>query len=115
MSTKSQAGSGSAGGGPSGDSRTSFGSTPEEMRQRAHLLSHAGERREAADLLRLAVHAAEEQGASAPRMIPLVESLAEILWQLNEKREARIHANRALGLYFSGRPEPTPANAGPAS
>lgn len=80
-----------------------FGSTPEEMRQQAHLLSHAGDRREAADLLRLAVHAAEEQGAAPPRLIPLVESLAEVLWQLNEKREARLHANRALGLYFSAR------------
>ncbi|MDX1643162.1 MAG: hypothetical protein R3244_02270 [Thermoanaerobaculia bacterium] len=107
MSTTPEIGSGSGSDAPAERAPSErcgpFGTTPEQMRQRAHLLSHAGERREAADLLRLAVHAAEEQGAGAPRLIPLVESLAEVLWQLNEKREARLHANRALGLYFSGR------------
>lgn len=77
--------------------------TPEEMRQQAHRLSLLGERREAADLLRLAVHAAEEQHAGPRRLIPLVESLAEVLWQLNEKREARLYGNRALHLYFAAR------------
>lgn len=82
---------------------TGLGSTPEQMRQQAHRLSVLGDRREAADLLRLAVHAAEEEQAGPQRLIPLVESLAEVLWQLNEKREARLYGNRALTLYFASR------------
>lgn len=108
MSTTPEAGIGRGGEESSrGRSRAAstnpFDSTPEEMRQKAYLLSHSGEPREAADLLRLAVHAAEDQGADPPRLIPLVETLAEVLWQLNEKREARLHSNRALGLYLSAR------------
>lgn len=83
--------------------RSSFGSSPEQMRQQAHRLSQVGERREAADLLRLAVHAAEDQEAEPRRLIPLVESLAEVLWQLDEKREARLYGDRALSLYFAAR------------
>lgn len=83
--------------------RSSFGSSPEQMRQQAHRLSQIGERREAADLLRLAVHAAEDQKAAPGRLIPLVESLAEVLWQLDEKREARLYGDRALSLYFAAR------------
>lgn len=85
--------------------------SPEQMRHRAHQLSSIGERREAADLLRRAVDQAESEDAEPSRLLPLVESFAEVLWQLNEKREARHQANRALHLWFrsklhrlSGRP-----------
>ena len=81
-----------------------FDASPEDMRQQAHQLSTAGERREAADLLRLSVSLAESEDADANRLIPLVESLAEVLWQMNEKHEARLQANRALRLWFSTRP-----------
>ncbi len=70
------------------------------------MLSSIGERREAADMLRRAVGIAEEIEAEPGRMIPIMEALAEVLWQLGEKLEARIFANRAIALWFSSRPEP---------
>ena len=82
-----------------------FDVSPEDMQQRAHQLTTAGERLEAANLLRFSVSLAESQNADATRLIPLVESLAEVLWQMDEKREARLQANRALKLWFSTRPD----------
>lgn len=79
--------------------------SPESLRDLAYVLSAAGERREAADTLRRAVGLAESIEAAPSRQIPLMEALAEVLWQLGEKLEARLFANRAIALWFSSRPE----------
>ena len=78
--------------------------SPESLRDQAYVLSSVGERREAADMLRRAVGLAESIEAAPLRMIPLIEALAEVLWQLGEKLEARMFANRAIELWLSSRP-----------
>jgi hypothetical protein len=80
------------------------GRTPEEMRRQASTLAAEGLRREAADLLRSAVNLAEELEAEPRRQIPILEALAEVLWQLGDKQEARIRANRAIEMWFRARP-----------
>jgi len=79
--------------------------SPESLRDLAYVLSSGGDRREAADTLRRAVGLAESIEAAPSRLIPLMEALAEVLWQLGEKLEARLFANRAIALWFSSRPE----------
>jgi hypothetical protein len=83
------------------------GRTPEEMRLQASTLAAEGLRREAADMLRSAVNLAEELEAEPRRQIPILEALAEVLWQLGEKQEARIRANRAIEMWFRARPSDT--------
>ena len=81
--------------------------SPESLLDLAYVLSSAGERREAADTLRRAVGLAESIEAAPSRVIPLLEALAEVLWQLGEKLEARLFANRAIKLWFSLQPKST--------
>lgn len=97
----------------------SGGPTPEVMRHQASVLAGKGLRREAADLLRSAVNLAEEMDIGPREQIPLLEGLAEVLWQLGDKREARMRANRAIEMWFRARPseafEDALTNADPAA
>jgi tetratricopeptide (TPR) repeat protein len=86
------------------DEATQPRQSPEELCEQAAALSSIGERREAVDTLRRAVNLGEMLGVGSTRMIPILEAMAEILWQLGEKQEARMCANRALQLWFAARP-----------
>ena len=85
--------------------------TPDAMRHQAYVLAAEGLRREAADMLRSAVNLAEELEAEPKQQIPLLEALAEVLWQMGDKQEARIRANRAIEMWFRARPSEAFDNA----
>lgn len=90
--------------GPSAHADPADQKSPEALRNEAFVLSTTGERREAVDMLRRALSLAESIGVEPTRMIPLLEAMSEVLWQMGEKREARMCANRALQLWFALRP-----------
>lgn len=81
----------------------SFDLPPEAVLRQASLLASVGDRREAVDLLRSAIEAAEAGFTDAEQMQALLDSLAELLWQLDERDEAKLYANRALQVRLSAR------------
>ena len=81
----------------------SFDLPPEEVLRQASLLASIGDRREAVDLLRSAIEMAEAGFTNAEQMQALLEFMAELLWQLDERDEARLYANRAIQVWLAAR------------